>query len=62
MEHFASPSEAVRQVRNFFATHDVNIETIKVACECAQGCMTELLQVLEELFAGDDRRALVSVL
>lgn len=49
-----SPGEPVRQVRSFFANHDMNFEAGKIACECAQEIMMELLRLLEELSNGID--------
>jgi hypothetical protein len=50
----AYPGEPARQVRSLFASHDMNLEAVGIACECAQECSAELLRTLEELFAGSD--------
>jgi hypothetical protein len=51
----ASPGEPTLQVRSLFASHDMNLEAVRIACECGQECSVELLRGLEELFAGGDR-------
>jgi hypothetical protein len=51
----AHPGEPIRQVGSLFDSHDMNLEAVRIACECAQECSVELLQALEELFAGGDR-------
>ena len=51
----AHPGEPIRQVGSLFDSHDMNLEAVRIACECAQECSVELLQALEELFASGDR-------